>query len=303
MKLVFFGSDDFSIHVLEGIKEKFEIVVVTVPDSRKGRGRRLLPSPVKEFSIRNNIPYLTPDNPNSPSFIEKIKEISPDFFVLASYRFILKKELLSLVKYPLNIHPSLLPRYRGAAPIQRAIINGEEKTGVTVFVMNEEIDKGRIVLQKEVYIEKDETYGELSKRLAKEGVKLLMESIDILTKTSPTLLPQKGKSSYAKKIKKEETYIDWNKSSQSIHNLVRGLNPRPLARTFFNGKLIKVFRTSLCDSEGAPGEIIGIEREGPVVGTGFGSVIIKELMVEGKSKITGKEFCNGYRIKIGQKFG
>ena len=305
MKIVFFGSDEFSLTVLKYLveKSKEEIFVVTVPDSKQGRGKKLTPSPVKEFCCKKGIEVYTPDNPNTEEFVEKLRKIKPHCFILASYRFILKKDILSIVRYPLNIHPSLLPKYRGSAPIQRAIMDGEEETGVTIFIMDENIDTGRMVLQKRILIGKEETYGELRYRLALLGGSLVLEAIGLLEKEDFVPAMQKGKAIYAKKIRKKETFIKWEKSAVEIKNLVRALNPKPVARSYFRNKSIQIFIVDTVNHQGKPAEVLAIKREGPVVGTGKGAIVIKEVKIEGKKKITGREFCNGYRINSGEKFG
>jgi len=240
MKIIFMGTPDFACpSLLALIKSGHDIVgIVTQPDRRRGRGMKVSYSPVKELSLKNNLDVYQPSNINDSEFINLLKKISPDSIVIVAFGQILSKEILKLPKYGcINLHASLLPKYRGAAPIPWAIFAGEEKTGVTTFYLSEKVDSGDIILQREEGIRKDDTTATLSKRLAKIGAELLIETIDKIEKREAPRIPQdKGKATYVPRLKKEDGLIDWKKSASQIERLARAMDPWPGAYIYFKVK-------------------------------------------------------------------
>jgi len=265
MKIVFMGTPEFSIPSLEVLlKNGYEIcAVVTAPDEPKGRGYKLSPPPVKVFALQNNLKVLQPQNLKDPNFINELKKLSPDLIVVVAFR-ILPKEVFSIPPLgTINVHASLLPKYRGAAPINWAIINGEKETGVTTFFIDEKVDAGNIILQKKIEIGQDETAGELHDKLAKLGAEALLETVKIIqTGKVQTIKQDETLATPAPKIKKEMCQVNWYEmKAEQVHNFVRGLSPNPGAFTFLNGKILKIYRTKLVEkiSEATtlkPGQII-----------------------------------------------
>ncbi|MCS7180029.1 MAG: methionyl-tRNA formyltransferase [bacterium] len=302
MKIIFFGSDIFGLPCLEVLKRKYNLVaIVTIPDKPKGRGLKMSPTPVKEWGFVNNIEVLTPVNFDN-EFINKIKKISPHFIVVISYGKILPISIIEIPKIAcINLHPSLLPKYRGPAPIEWAIINGETKTGITTIKMNEKVDEGEIILQKEIEILPSDNVITLKNKLSQLAPEVLIESIEILLKENRTY-PQIGIPSYAPKLKKEDGLINWEKDAEKIHNLIKGIMIWPTAYTYLNQnstkKLVKIFKTEIGEKEkvlGKPGEIIKIEKDYIEVSCGRGSLKIKELQIEGKKRMSVSQFLCGYR--------
>jgi methionyl-tRNA formyltransferase len=247
--------------------------------------------------------------------IEKLRAYNADLFVVVSFGQILKAVVLNLPKiYAINLHTSLLPRYRGAAPVNWAIINGESKTGVTIIRMNEFMDQGEIILQKEVCIEKDDTAITLGERLSQLGADLILQALELIEEQKATLTVQtESESSYAPKLKKGDGLIDWNQSAYAIHNRVRGVIPWPGAFTYFHGKILKVWKTEIVAEGGnrqvpkerfKPGEVIDVtQSRGIVVSTGEGSIIIKVLQLEGGRKMDAGVFILGHKVFEGTRFG
>lgn len=304
--LIFFGSSDFSVPSLRELYKNFVIkAVVTTPDKPAGRGLKLKKNPVKIAAEELGLKISEPENLKDDEFIESLHQLSPDFIVLVSYGKILPKEILEIPKIEaINLHPSLLPKYRGAAPIQRVLMNGEEITGITIISMNEEIDAGEILLQKAIKIEPCDNYDTLSKRLAEEGSRLLLEAIKKIKNKEIIPIPQdSSKATYAPKIRKEERLIDWNKECLKIHNLVRGLSTKFPAYTFFRKKRLEILETALDKKgKGIPGEIIQLNKD-LYVGCKDGSLKILKLKPEGKKIMTGKAFLHGYKPKEKERLG
>jgi len=324
MRTVFMGTDKFAVPALKSvIKSGVELVcVVTQPDQPKGRGLKLTPSSVKEATLEYNIPVYQPERVRDKQFIEKIQqEFKPNLIIVVAFGQILPKVILDLPEYGcVNIHPSLLPKYRGAAPIQRAIINGEKETGVTLMFMGEGEDTGDIIYQERVDIGISDYSDILSNKLANIAAGMLLK---ILTKddSSPTeslTLPRHpqdhSKATHAPKLAKEDGLINWEKSTYEIHNLIRGTIQWPGAYTTFQltgsseVKTLRVWESVLrTESKGVkaqPGTIIGVTSEsGVVVATGDGEIIINIVQPADKAKMKTKDFVNGYRLKIGNTFG
>jgi methionyl-tRNA formyltransferase len=291
MKIVFMGTPEFSIPSLEVLlKNGYEIcAVVTAPDEPKGRGYKLSPPPVKVFALQNNLKVLQPQNLKDPNFINELKKLSPDLIVVVAFR-ILPKEVFSIPPLgTINVHASLLPKYRGAAPINWAIINGEKETGVTTFFIDEKVDAGNIILQKKIEIGQDETAGELHDKLAKLGAEALLETVKIIqTGNVQTIKQDETLATPAPKIKKEMCQINWYEmKAEQVHNFVRGLSPNPGAFTFLNGKILKIYRTKLVEkiSEATtlkPGQIIVDGDSLFAVCPDLNLVQIIEVQIEGR---------------------
>ncbi|MEO0293346.1 MAG: methionyl-tRNA formyltransferase [candidate division WOR-3 bacterium] len=309
MKVIFFGSSSFSTIILEAlISEGIEVpLVVTKAPKEKGRGRKKTPTPVGVFARDLSLNLIETDNPNSSWVENMIKDTKVDTFVLASYGAILKENIIKIARYPLNIHPSLLPKYRGAAPVARALMNGEKKTGFTIFLMNPEVDKGEIVMAKEVPIEPLEVRSELETRLfkeAREPILYILKEIERGVKLK-TYLQNESEASYAPKIKKEECKIDWREKAVLVEGKVRGLSYTPGAFCIFRGKSLKLLRAKSLEgykNDFSPGEIIEAKR-GIIVKCGEGAIEVLELQLQGRNKMDAISFINGYHIKSGERLG
>lgn len=304
MKIIFFGSDEFGIPSLNKLKEKYILTgVVTAPDRPKGRGLKLLPTVIKKWAEENNIPVYTPENLDD-EFISLIKSLKPDLIVLISYGKKLPPEILKVPKLcAINLHPSLLPKYRGAAPVEWALINGEKETGITTITMEKKIDSGEIILQKKFPVLPDDNAITLKKRLSLASPDILIESIEKIKKGEKTE-KQKGKPSYARKLKKEDGKIDWRKKAVEIHNLIRGVVEWPTAFTFIETekgrKMIKIFKSEPGKENGKwgkEGEIIETGDDFIEVACGEGTLKIKVLQIEGKKKMGTDEFLRGYKLR------
>lgn len=306
MRIVYLGSSAASAEIAELLLEdKLNIVLfITQPDREKGRGRKLLSTPVKRLAIEKNIPFLTPVDPNSDDVTKEISRYKPELFFLCAYAKILEKNLLELPeKGAVNLHFSLLPELRGAAPIQRAIMKGLKRTGVTTFFMNEFLDRGDIILQRELEIKEFETSGELEKRLIPLGKDIVKETIKIIMDGDFKCIKQdESKKSYAKKIKKEERIIDWNFPSFKIVRKINGLSPKPGSLTFFRGKrviLLKALKGTIKDGE--PGTIVPGKKLEVITGNSK-TIIIESLKPEGKKEMSAMDFINGFRVKEEDSF-
>ncbi len=301
MKTVFFGTPEFSIPSLEILlKEKYQITaVVTAPDKPKGRGQQVVPSPVKRFAVDRNVRVLQPENLKDENFITELKKINPDLMVIVAFR-ILPSEIYTLPnKGAFNLHASLLPRYRGAAPINWAIINGEQETGVTTFFLEKHVDTGNIIIQARCPIGENETAGELHDKLAEIGAGVVLYTVRLIEQGKAATSPQDERfASRAPKLKKEMGRIDWTAPARNVHNLVRGLSPAPAAYTFLNDTLLKIYRTELVDetTERTPGMIVRADEELHIA-AGKGVVRILELQKEGKKRIDAASFLRGMSIK------
>jgi len=310
MRIVFMGTPEFALPSLELLlKSEHQVVgVVTQPDKPKGRGLKLSASLVKEFAEKQNLKVLTPEDLKSEEFYQALSELKPDLIAVVAFR-ILPERIFSLPPFgTVNLHASLLPKYRGAAPINWAIIKGEKKTGVTTFFIQKKVDTGNIILQREVEILPDETYGELSLKLSQVGAEVLLETINLIEKKEAKTHPQNElEATPAPKITDELCKIDWSRPAEEVNNLIRGVSPTPGAFTFFRGKILKIYKTEKVPEQNdlsEPGRIIGADKSmGILVQTGRGILKLKELQLEGKKKITADEFLRGYRIEAGEKLG
>jgi len=281
--------------------------VVTVPDKPQGRGLKLSESPVKKFASEHNLKVFTPENLKDEDFVRSLKELSPDLIIVVAFR-ILPEEVFSLPPLgTINLHASLLPKYRGAAPINWAIINGETKTGLTTFYIRKTVDTGDIILQKEIDIYPEENFGELHDRMADLGADMVQETLDMIERGEVKPLKQDdSQASRAPKITPEHCRIDWSRDAAQIKNLIRGLSPSPGAFSFFKGKSLKIFKADTIGDQQLTqgfGEVVESDSKKNVwVRTGKGFLSLLEVQPENKRKMSGEEFIRGYRVKPGEKF-
>lgn len=307
MKVIFMGTPDFAVGTLKSlIASEHEVTaVVTQPDKPKGRGKAMQFPPVKEVAVEAGIPVLQPRRVREPETVEAIRNIEADVIVVVAFGQIIPKEILTMKKYGcINVHASLLPKYRGAAPIQWAVIDGEKESGVTTMQMDEGLDTGDMLLKAVVPLEKEETGGSLFDKLSSTGAGLLLETLAGLEKG--TILPEKQEESptaYAKMLKKEMGLIDWTKSAEELERLVRGLNPWPSAYSHLNGKTLKIWQAEVeeRDSENEPGTVVCVSKDGFGVQTGKGILKIRELQLEGKKRMDAGAFLRGYQMEEGMK--
>ena len=304
-KLIFFGTPDFAVNSLNAINSKFTVdYVVTTPDKRSGRGQKIQESEIKKYAINNNISFLQPDDLKDSIFIEKIKDIKPDLMIVVAFKK-LPSELISIPKFgTINLHASLLPEYRGAAPINWCIINGEAKTGVTTFFINEDIDKGDILLQKDIKINDDDDFESLYLKLSNLGAELLVNTIEgVITKKIKSFKQEKNNEyNLAPKLTSENTRIDWNLSVQKIISKIKGLSPRPGAWTMIkNGddeirmKILKAEEKMNYNSNKKSGNIVTENGELLIFNSsGITNCIIIQL--ENKRKMHAKELINGFKF-------
>lgn len=307
MKMLFMGTPGFAVPCLESlIKAGHNICgVFTQPDKPKGRGHKLTAPPVKEVAIKNNIEVFQPDKIRNAETLSIIKSLEPEIIVVVAYGKILPKEIIDYPKYGcVNVHASLLPKYRGAAPIQWSIINGEKTTGVTTMYMNEGLDTGDMLLRSSTIINDDETSGDLHDRLSFIGADLILKTLDEISKGTIKRKKQNDdEASYSPMLDKSLCNIDWNKAAINIHNLVRGLNPWPTASTILNGNILKIHKTKVSNIKGgSPGEIISLNPF-VVSCSGDTSLEILELQLLGKKRMSSEEFLRGHKIKIYKKLG
>lgn len=305
MNILYMGTPDIAAVILEKlIQSRYKIIaVVTQPDKPKGRGNQIQFPPVKELAINNQIPVFQPAKVREESFLQTVKELSPDIIVVAAFGQILPKALLDMPPFGcINVHASLLPKYRGAAPIQWSIIDGEEKTGITIMYMDVGLDTGDMIMKQEVVIEPKETGGSLHDKLAICGGEILLKALDAIESGTAKREKQiEEESNYAKMLDKTVGKIDFSKSAISIERLIRGLNPWPSAYTHLFDKTLKIWDADVIaeNPEGTPGEILSVTKDAIIVKTGEGSLSIKELQLEGKKRMSAAAFLLGYSIEVG----
>jgi methionyl-tRNA formyltransferase len=307
-RIVFFGTPSFALPPLKAlIQGPDEVVaVVTQPDREKGRGRKVIASPVKELALQKGLPILQPEKAKEVSFQEKLKSLGTDLFVVAAYGQILPKTILSLPKYgAINIHASLLPRYRGSAPIAWAILNGEKETGITTMLMDEGLDTGDILLQSEIPIHEDETTETLQDRLASLGAQLLSETLGKIKTGEIHSKPQDhSKATYAPMLKKEDGRIDWRKEANEIDRQVRAFHPWPGAYTEWQGQVLKIYKGEVREGKvaGKVGTVLWVGTDFIEIETGKGSYLLKEVQLEGKRRMSLRDFLLGHPVSIGEEF-
>lgn len=322
MRAIFMGTPDFSVPVLTAMKEAGHdmLAAVTQPDKPKGRGKEMQMTPVKAKALELGIPVLQPKRVRDPEFLEQLRELKPDVMVVVAFGQILTKEVLEVPKYGcINVHASLLPMYRGAAPIQYVILNGEKETGVTTMFMDEGLDTGDMLLKTVVPITADETGGTLHDKLSAAGAELLIRTLEQMEAGTLQRIPQTGETCYVGTLKKSMGEMDWSRPAEELERQVRGLNPWPSAYTFLNGKTLKIWKAEVLHTEAVSsqeaeepealadrkscGSVIVISRDSIQVQTGDGILAIRELQLEGKKRMTADAFLRGYPVEAGTILG
>lgn len=309
MRVVFMGTPDFSVPTLEKIIEAgHEVIgVVTQPDKAKGRGKKVLFPPVKEMALAHDLPVYQPRRARDPEFIEEMKTLNPDVMVVVAFGQILPKAILDIPKYGcINVHASLLPKYRGAAPIQWAVIRGEKVSGVTTMQMDVGLDTGDMLLKKEVLLDEEETGGSLHDKLSTLGGDLLIETLEKIE--AGDIHPEKQDDSqageYARMLDKNLGRIDFSMPAVEIERLIRGLNPWPSAFTSYNGKTMKLWKAKADNcGQGVPGQVIHVDKNSFTVQTGQGTLQILELQMEGKKRMDAGAFLRGCPLETGTMLG
>ena|SRR5699024_1640619 len=302
-KIVFMGTPDFSTGVLEMLIQEYDVIaVVTQPDRPVGRKKILTPPPVKKVALEHNIPVYQPEKLNNSSELEEIINLKPDLIVTAAFGQLLPKSLLDAPKHKaINVHASLLPKYRGGAPIHYAVMNGEKKTGITIMYMAEKLDAGNIISQDEVEILENDTVGEVHDKLATLGTELLKKTLPtIFNGTNDSIVQDDSLATFASNISREDERIDWTKDAQTIHNHIRGLSPWPVAYTTMDGKNLKLWRSEIVENvKGKPGEIIETTKDAMIVATGSeDGVALTEIQLAGKKRVKTRDYISGLQSKI-----
>jgi methionyl-tRNA formyltransferase len=310
MRIIFMGSPDFALPCLDEIlKLPHELVaVVTQPDRPKGRGKKLTGTPVKERALVNNIPVYQPEKVNNRAFIKQVKDLMPDLIIVVAFGQILKPELLSIPHLGcVNVHASLLPKYRGAAPVHWAIINGEKETGVTTMLMDSGMDTGDMIIKRTVEITSHDNVESLHDKLAILGADALRETIELIAANKAPRIKQNHEcATYAPLLKKEDEIINWNKSVWEVYNHIRGMNPWPGTYTSLNGNRIKIWKSSVNEehSTGISGIVLDvINGKGFIVQCQKGSILIEGVQPQGGRRIPADDFARGYRLEKGRRLG
>ena len=309
MKIVFFGSDDLAKENLEALIASGQRVVacVTQPDRPKGRTLQLSSPLPKEFALKNNIEVFQPLDLKDKVFLERLRSFEADLFVVIAYGRKLTDELLAIPKiFSINLHTSLLPQYRGAAPIQWAILNGEVQTGVSLIKMNAQLDEGDVIAQKIMTIDREENAVSLKEKMKNQSPPFLLDTIQNIERGEFCFMKQDhDKATFAPKLTKEMGRIDWTKEAHVIHNCIRGLVPWPNAYTYVESKMLKILQASVVEMEqlgGVPGEILAILKDGFIVRAGRGALLIKKVHLESSRLMDAKSFISGYKMKVGFRF-
>lgn len=312
MKVVYMGTPDFAVDTLEAIvKAGHEVaLVVTQPDKAKGRGKKVCYTPVKEKALEHDLPVAQPEKVREEDFVEKLRAIAPDVIVVVAFGQILPESILNIPKYGcINVHASLLPAYRGAAPIQWAVIDGLTESGVTTMYMEKGLDTGDIILQSKLSLAPDETGGSLFDKLAKEGAILLVKTLTMLGDGTATRTKQDdSKSSYAKMLTKDMGCLDFTKDAVILERLIRGLNPWPSAFTKIQDKTLKIYVAEVVSEDvitfaAEPGTVVAVDKKSFAVRCGKGALRILNLQLEGKKRMDTSAFLLGYKIETGMQLG
>jgi methionyl-tRNA formyltransferase len=309
MNIIFMGTPQFGIPSLEGlIANGYSIrAIVTAPDKPRGRGQQSSFTPVKAKALQHNIPVLQPENLRDPQFIESLKSYASDLIVVVAFRILPATIFTMPTLGTFNLHASLLPRYRGAAPINYAIINGDAISGVTTFFLREKVDTGNILVQRSLEIGADETAGELYHRLSLLGAEVVLETVRAIEQGTATPKPQDDTlATPAPKLFREQCSIDWNKPASVVHNYIRGLSPIPCAWSHHNGKALKIFRSHVVSTDDvhsavAPGAVIIRTAKELYIACAQGTLSLLELQQEGKRRLSAEEFLKGYNIQEGER--
>lgn len=308
MRVIFMGTPDFSVGTLEEIiKAGHEVVlVVSQPDKAVGRSKALRYTPVKACALAHGIEVYQPKRVREESCIEYLRRYEPDIIIVEAFGQIIPKAILELPRYGcVNVHASLLPKYRGAAPIQWAVINGDAVTGITTMRMDEGLDTGDMIMKEEVVLRPDETGGSLFDRLSEAGAKLCVKTMAAIEAGTATYTPQnEAEATHTKKIYKEMGSIDWTRDANTIEQLIRGLDPWPSAYTRLNDKVLKIWKAQVIpeNSTAAAGSIVRVEKDGLTVQTGDGMLRLTEVQLEGKKRMSVEAFLNGYPVEAGTVF-
>ena len=312
MNIVFFGTSEFAIPALKRLLDSGHkvLAVVTQPDRKRGRALKVSPPPVKVLAHAKGIPVFQPQDASGAESVAYLKKLDAELFVVISFGQILAREVLSVPKlYAINVHGSLLPKYRGAAPTNWAIMNGDSVSGVTVIKMNEKMDEGDIISKREVTIDPEDNNITLSEKLSEAGAGALVATIGFIEKGEALSFVKQdnAKATYAPKLKKEDGLIDWNMSAVKIHNRVRGLVPWPGAYTCYDSKILKILKTEIAassDAKAEAGEVVEVAKNrGIIVRAGSGDLVIQYLQLESKKALDADSFVRGHRIGRGYKFG
>jgi methionyl-tRNA formyltransferase len=308
IRTVFMGTPEFALPTLQGLLDAGVDLrgVFTQPDRPRGRGKKLTPPPVKELAQQHGVPVFQPDRLREPAAVEQVRALAPDLIVVVAYGQILPKAVLDIPRYGcINVHASLLPRYRGAAPINKAIVDGEAVTGVTTMLMDVGLDTGDMLVKRATEIGFEETAGELHDRLALLGRETMEETLQRLCAGSLQPQPQDdAQTCYAPMMKKEDGRIDWTRDARSIHNLVRGLTPWPGAFTFWDGQMLKIGHTLPENgADGAPGTVLAAGADGVRIACGQGCLLVRELQLPGKKRLAAGDFLRGADLAAGTRLG
>ncbi|MCL4539049.1 MAG: methionyl-tRNA formyltransferase [Bacteroidetes bacterium] len=303
MKIVFMGTPEFAVPSLRAIVQAgYEVAaVVTNPDEPQGRGLKVFPPAVKTAALELGLAVIQVESLKDPEFLRKLRGIAPDLMVVVAFR-ILPKEVFTVPRLgTFNLHSSLLPKYRGAAPINWAVVNGETETGITAFFLDEKMDTGKVILQKKTDIGENETAGELTARLSVIGAAAVVETIKLIESGNVKLIDQENSlATRAPKISKDDCAIEWNRPAKEVHDFIRGFSPEPGAFTFLNGKMLKVFRTRLAhERANLPAGSVKVETGRLFAACSDGLVEILELQLEGKKRLAAAEFLRGARVAAG----
>jgi methionyl-tRNA formyltransferase len=308
MRIVFMGTPEFAVPSLQAVvKSGHEVVlVVTQPDKPAGRGLKLKPPPVKVIAQQMGLPVFQPEKLNVPDSLQVIANAKPDVLVVVAYGRILKEECLAIPpKGCINVHPSLLPKYRGPAPIQHAILNGDEVTGVTTMFMDARMDTGDIILQREVPIDPEDTAGTLSEKLSVVAADLLVETLKLVEEGKAPRVPQDhSKATYAPFLPPEIAHLKFDQPAKYLRNLIRALNPDPGAFAFFRGKRVKFWRAEVVEEQPTeqPGTIVAVDKNRLLIATGEGLLMPTELQTEGKRSLSVSEWLKGTQPQVGERF-
>ena len=307
--ILFMGTPEFAVPSLEKlVGQGYPVIaVVTQPDRPKGRGKQLAPPPVKVWAEEHHLPVLQPERVKDQEFMDAFRRLKPDLVAVAAFGQILPKGILDLPPLGcINVHPSLLPKYRGAAPLNWTIIRGETATGVTIMRMDEGMDSGDILIQEETPLGPEETFGELQDRLAERGADLLLKTIGMVTDGTVRRTPQDHASAtFAPRLKKENGVIDWHRHADEIVRLIRGLSPSPCAYSFLQGRTLKIFSAAARKSPigQIPGTVLAVTPEGLPIAAGEGLVFLREVQAEGKKRMPVQDFLRGVRLRPGDRLG
>lgn len=306
MRIVFMGTPDFAVPSLQRLLDDGHTIagVFTQPDKPKGRGYKLTPPPVKELALKYQLSVYQPEKMKDGRALAILKELAPELIVVVAYGRILPKDILELPQYGcVNVHGSLLPKYRGAAPIQWSVLNGDEVSGVTTMYMAEGLDTGDIILSRSTPIGEDETSGELFDRLADLGAEALSETVKLIEKGQAPRIPQDdSQSCYAQMLNKQMAEIDFKKSAAEVHNLIRGMNPWPTAYTMYDGKRIKVYRSHPVENKsGTPGAVLDPQRL--IAACGSGAIELLEIQAEGSKRMPAADYLRGHPMTAGATLG